>query len=248
MDESSNDDLKIDEGIDPEKVDSIEPESMEEDVDSDGFIDPEKTAGTDELESSDVIAIETILREEKDLEKIADNIIEGTLQNVDILRKDTIERFLDFVILKVRTGVFYIPNLAFPTKRITDKEFEEKVVKLINNHLFPDIVLPILKYFARNIHDSDTNLYLAYLITSDEIINSIFNTFQLFKKDIFEPDKSKRTLNVKRVQQFSTRADDRFSSPLDAACRFKYILEFIAFKQNVEHIYNEEMISLARGL
>lgn len=199
-------------------------------------------------EKREVLAIETMLKEEKNLEKIAEKIIEGTFLAVDILKKDSIEKFLDFVLLKVKTGIHYIPSLAYPAKRIADSEMEEKIIELINVHLFPDIILPILKYFTRNVHNSDTNLHLAYLVTSEEIITSIYNTFLTFKKDIFEPDRRKKTLNVKRIQQFSPRSDDRFSSPLDAACRFKYILEFIALKQNVEHIYTPEMIMLSKSV
>ena len=196
---------------------------------------------------NEMIEIEAMLREEKDLEEIAEKIIEGTFLAIDIQKKDSIEKFLDFVLLKIRTGIHYIPSLAYPSKRIADPELEEKIIELINVHLFPDIIIRLLKYFVRNIHDSDTNLYLAYLITSDEIITSIYNTFLTFKKDVFEPDRQKKTLNVKRMQQFSPRSDDRFSSPLDTACRFKYILEFIALVRNVDHIYTKEMISLSGG-
>lgn len=199
----------------------------------------------EDLDISEIYIIDGMLREEKDLEEIAQKIFEGTFRAVDILKKDSIERFLDYVILKVRTGNYFIPNLAFPTKRIADPVLEKKIIKLINEHLYPDIIIRILKYFARNVHDSDTNLYLAYLIKSDDIIGAVFNTFKMFKKDIFEPDRKKKTLNVKRMQQFSPRTDEAISSPLDAACRFKYILEFIAFIQNVEHIYTIDMISLS---
>ena len=190
------------------------------------------------------LEIGTLLKEEKDIEKVAEILIEGTFQAIDILKRDSIEKFLDFILQKIKTGIFYIPNLAYPSKRIQDSELEDKIIQLINVHLMPDIVIRLLKYFTRNIHDSDTNLYLAYLITSDVIIRSIYNTFLTYKKDIFETDRRKKTLNVKRMQQFSQRTDDKFSNPLDAACRFKYILEFIALKQNVEHIYTQEMIEL----
>ena len=142
------------------------------------------------------------------------------------------------------TGKAYILSAAYPTKRMEDEELEKKIVELINVHLYPDIVFKILKYLARNVHDADSNLYLAFLITSDEVIKSIYDTFSLFKKDIFEADRNKRTLNVKRIQQFPPATDHRFSSPLDAAARFKYVLEFIAMKQNVEHIYKKSDLSL----
>lgn len=201
---------------------------------------------SERLEREEEKRIDVLLREEDDLEKIAQVILEYPFQDIDILKRDSLDKFLDLVILKVRTGNSYIPSLAYPTKRIADKEIEEKIIKLINIHLYPDIIFRILKYFARNIHDSDTNLYLAYLITSDEIITAIYETFLLFKKDIFENDSTKRVINVKRLQQFPLRTGDSFSSPLDAACRFKYILEFIALKQNVKHIYSEKDIYLTQ--
>ena len=194
------------------------------------------------LERAEQLKIDTIIREEKDLQKIADIILEGTYKDIDIQRKDTLDHFLDYVISKIRTGSYYIPSLAFPTRRMNDGELEDKVIKLINIHLYPEIVLPILKYFARNVKDSDKNLYVAYLINSEDIIKSIYDTFILFKKDIFITDKDKRTLNVKRIQQFPPTTENQLSSPLDAASRFKYILEFIAIKQKVDHIYTPEQI------
>ena len=53
---------------------------------------------------------------------------------------------------------------------------------------------------------------------------------------------------MKRIQQFPFTVDSRASSPLDAVCRFKYILEFIAIKQNVEHIYTPDKIKLSKDL
>ena len=138
-----------------------------------------------ELEKADFLKIEKLIKEEKKLENVAELILEGSYQSVDIFKKDSIDRFLDYIITKVRTGSYYIPSLAFPTRRMNDKELEDKIIQLINVHLNPEIIFPLLKYFARNIKDSDKNLYLACLITSDEIINSIYETFLLFKKDIF---------------------------------------------------------------
>jgi hypothetical protein len=204
-----------------------------------------KDLGVIELDKADILKIEKLIREEKNLEGVAELILEGSYQSVDIFKKDSIDRFLDFIIAKVRTGSYYIPSLAFPTRRMSDQELEDKIIKLINVHLNPEIIFPILKYFARNIKDSDKNLYLAYLITSDNIISSIYETFLLFKKDIFSPDPEKRVLNVKRIQQFPPTVDTSASSPLDAVCRFKYILEFIAIKQKVEHIYTPEKIKLS---
>ena len=105
---------------------------------------------------------------------------------------------------------------------------EAKIIELINKHLLPDIIIYILKYFSRNIHESDTNLYLANLVTSDEIIESIYSAFKMFRDDIFVEDRDMKCWNVKSLQQCSKTADNRNSSPLDAACRFKYILRYIA--------------------
>ncbi len=201
-----------------------------------------------ELDKADFLKIEKLIREEKNLENVAELILEGSYKSVDIFRKDSLDRFLDFIVSKVRTGSYYIPSLAYPTRRMSDKDLEEKIIKLINVHLNPEIIFPILKYFARNIKESDKNLYLAYLIASDDIIKSIYETFLLFKKDIFFPDPEKRALNVKRIQQFPPTVDTNTSSPLDAICRFKYILEFIALKQNVQHIYTADDVKLSRDL
>ena len=201
-----------------------------------------------ELDKTDFLMIEKLIKEEKKLENVAELILEGSYQSVDIFKKDSIDRFLDYIITKVKTGSYYIPSLAFPTRRMNDKELEDKIIQLINVHLNPEIIFPLLKYFARNIKDSDKNLYLACLITSDEIINSIYETFLLFKKDIFSTDPEKRSLNVKRIQQFPFTVDSNASSPLDAVCRFKYILEFIAIIQKVEHIYTPDQIKLSKDL
>lgn len=199
------------------------------------------------LEQSTFIDIDSLLREESDLDRAAEKILEGTMGATDILRKDSLDKFLDYVIFKAQSGYPHIINLAYPSKRIIDRVLEERVIRMINIHLLPDIIFRILKYLARNVHSSDTNLYLAYLITADEIIRAIYDTFLLFKRDIFEPDLQKKTLNVKRIQQFALRTDNKFSSPLDAASRFKYVLEYIALKQNVEHMYRKGDISLSGG-
>ncbi|HQP49841.1 MAG TPA: hypothetical protein PKX12_14020, partial [Spirochaetota bacterium] len=122
---------------------------------------------------------------------------------------------------------------------------EQRVIEMLNIHLYPDIIFKILKYLTRNIHNSDTNLHLAFLIQSDEIIKSIYDTFLLIKKDIFIPDANKRTLNVKRIQQFPPATGNASSSPLDAAARLKYVLEFLALKQNVAHLYRQEDLLLS---
>ena len=189
--------------------------------------------------------LESLLREDKDPELIAQDILEGEFFELDIHRKDYIDRFLDFVYFKVSTGIPYIIHDAYPSKRMHDKELESKIRELINDHLYPDILFPLLKHFSRNMHNSDTNLYLAYLVEADEIITTIFDTFKMFKNDSWIIDQEKRTLNVKRIQQYLARSENQHSSPLDAACRFKYILEFIAIKQKVDHIYTMDQLKLS---
>jgi DNA-binding cell septation regulator SpoVG len=203
--------------------------------------EPEKNR----YEKAELSRIEAMVKEGRNLEDVAKTILEDTYKGVDILNKDSLDRFLDMVLLKVRTGNYYIPSLAFPARRMSDKEFEQRIIELINEHLNPEIVLPVLKYFARNVKDSDKNLYLAYLITSDDIIKSIFDTFLMFKNDIFVKDPDQRTLNVKKIQQLPPATDNSIASPLDAAARFKYILEFIASKQKVDHIYTQEQLKLS---
>ena len=196
-------------------------------------------------EEKQIKDIESLLRERKPLAEIAQYILEGAFVELDMERKDSLDRFLEFVYSKVQRGNPYIIHLAYPTKRMTDTELETKVKELINVHLNPDIVLPLLKIFTRNVHNADSNLYIAYLIEADNIIKSIFDTYLLFKKDIFEIDKEKRTQNVRRIQQFLAHIESESASPLDAAARLKYILEFIALKQNVRHIYTMDDIALS---
>lgn len=203
----------------------------------------EKTPGFDIFQQSRFINIDLLLKE-KDLESTAGLLLEDTLRDTDIMRKDSLDKFLDFIIFKIRTGIPFIINAAYPTKRMLDKEIEKKVMELINVHLYPEILLKLLKYLTRNLHDSDANLQLAYLITSDEIIRAIYDTFLLLKKDIYIMDPEKRSRNVKRIQQVSPRTDNKIASPLDASCRLKYILEFISLKQNVGHIYTGDDLLL----
>jgi hypothetical protein len=197
-----------------------------------------------ELESGVLLDLESLLKE-NDMEKIAVSLIEGTFKAYDLLKKDSLDKFLDFVIFKVKTGYPHMLSLAYPSMRMYDGVQEAKVIQLINYHLFPDIILRILKFFTRNIHNSDNNLFLAYLIESDDIIRSIYETFLLLRRDILNPDRNRRTLNVKRIQQYPPAKDNIHSSPLDAASRLKYILEFIALKQRVEHIYTADDIRLS---
>ncbi len=189
--------------------------------------------------------LESLLREDKDPGLIAQDILEGEFSELDIHRKDYLDRFLDFVYFKVSTGIPYIIHDAYPSKRMHDKELESKIRELINDHLFPDILFPLLKHFSRNMHNSDTNLYLANLVEADEIITTLYDTFVMFRNDSWILDPEKRTLNVKRIQQYLARSENYHSSPLDAACRFKYILEFIAIKQKVDHIYTMDQLKLS---
>lgn len=172
-----------------------------------------------------------------DVEDVARRLSEGSLEIADFMKKDIIDRFLDFVFFKIQTGNVDIPHMAYPTKRMMDRDLEKKIIDLINIHLYPEIIFRLLKIFMRNIHDADTNLYIANLIYSEDIIKSIYDTFKLLKKDIFIDDRDKRALNVKRIQQYSPRSENKLSSPLDAAARLKYILEFFLIKYKVEHLF-----------
>jgi len=197
-----------------------------------------------ETDTGKALNLETLLKE-RDLEQVAETLLEDSFRNTDIMKKDSLDRFLDLAHFKAQTGLPEILHMAYPTKRMMDRELEKRVVELINTHLYPEIILKLLKYFTRNIHDADTNLYLANLVHSEDIIRSIYETFVLFKKDIFVSDPERRTINVKRVQQFSPRTDNKTASPLDAASRLKYILEFIALKQDVSHIYRAENLRMS---
>ncbi len=192
-------------------------------------------------QKSQLINFEKIILNE-DLEEVADKFIETTFIEDLFMRKDAIDRFLDFTFFKLKTGTYEIFHMAYPIKRMHDKELEEKIIKLINELLYPEIVLRILKFFTRNIHDSDSNISLANLISNEAIIRSIYETFNLFKKDIFEYDLEKKCLNVKRVQQFSAQSDISLSLPLDACARLKYILEFFLEKYDMSHIYSKSDI------
>ena len=196
-----------------------------------------------DFDSGDLLNIEALLKQEN-LENAALAITEGTFKAFDIQKKDSLDKFLDFVAFKAKTGYTFIINLAYPTMRMHDRDLESKIIEMINVHLNPEIILTILKFFARNIHASDSNLHIAYLIEDDSIIKSVYDTFQLFRKDIFIANSERRALNVKRIQQFPAATGYKASSPLDAAARLKYILEFIAIKQNVKHIYTASDILL----
>ncbi len=193
----------------------------------------------EDLNKSQIINFDDILKNDN-LAEVAERLTEGALEMADFMRKDVIDRFLDFVFFKVQTGNVDLPSMAYPTRRMLDSVLEKKVVELINEHLYPEIIFRLLKFFTRNIHDADTNLYIANLIYSEDIIRSIYDTYRLFKKDIFDGDRDRRTLNVKRMQQYSPRSDNRMSSPLDAAARLKYILEFFLVKYPSMGLYTRE--------
>ncbi|MBN2159835.1 MAG: hypothetical protein JW807_10600 [Spirochaetes bacterium] len=219
----------------------------------DDFLDdsgePRRAGGSepdteDGLYKTQIIDFDELLRN-NDLEAVAMRLSEGSLEMADFMRKDIIDRFLDFVYFKVSTGNVDIPSLAYPTKRMLDNELEKKVIEVINVHLYPEIIFRLLKFFTRNVHDSDTNLYIANLIYSADIIKAIYDTYRMFKKDIFNADRDRRTLNVKRIQQYSPRSDNKLSSPLDTAARLKYVLEFFLVKYNLTDLYTREDIFLS---
>lgn len=195
--------------------------------------------------SNAFVNIENILKSDLPLEEAAERILDTALMDNDIItRKDALDRFLDYLHFKAKTGYDHIQSLAYPSKRIEDAVIEEKAIELLNIHLVPNIIFSLLKFFTRNVQNSDTNLYIAWLLQSDAVIKPVFDTYQMFKKDIFLNDRDARSRNVKRLQQFLESADAKASSPLDAACRLKYILEFIMLKQDVSHLYTKETIAL----
>jgi hypothetical protein len=196
----------------------------------------------DELlgENVQLIDYEQLLKT-SELSVAGSKIIETSyFQEVDFMRMDAIDKFLEFVFFKVQTGYMEIIHMGYPTKRMMDADLEAKIIEILNIHMIPEIIFKLLKFFTRNLNDPDTNLYIAYLIYSSEVIKSIYDTFVMFKKDIFIIEPEKRALNVKRIQQFSPRSELKLSSPLDAAARLKYILEFFAIRYHVENIYRKE--------
>jgi len=56
------------------------------------------------LEESKAVNIDNLLKE-RDLDLIASTIVEDTLRDTDILRKDLLDRLLDYVIFKISTGM-----------------------------------------------------------------------------------------------------------------------------------------------
>jgi len=205
--------------------------------------DPEETS----IDHINVINFEHLIRDFP-LEEVAEKIVEDSYGSFDFLRKDAIDKFIDFIFKKTNTGYIETLNFAFYTKRMNDKYLEKQIIELLNKHLYPEIILKLLKYFTRSIITSESDLNIAYLIRSEDIIKSIYETFLLFKKDIFITDAEKRSLNVKRIQQFSTHSDNKLSSPLNTAARFKYILEFFLYNLDIDHIYKKEDILLSNDI
>jgi hypothetical protein len=192
------------------------------------------------------VNIENILKSDIDLENAADRILDTVLMDNDIVtRKDVLDRFIDYIFFKAKTGHDHIINIAYPSKRIADPDIEYKVTQLMNIHLVPSIIFPILKFFSRNVQNSDTNLYIAQVLEDEAVIRPLYETFLLFRKDVFARDMEARAKNVKRIQQYVASSDNQFSSPLDAACRLKYVLEYIALKQDISSIYTHNDILLA---
>ena len=172
-------------------------------------------------------------------------ILKSNFEEFDSMRGDILDRFIDFVYFKIQTGYWEEFNDAYPTKRMNDKILEKKIMEMMNKYLYPDIVFKILKFMTRNIHDPDNNLFIANLIYSKDIIRSIYNTYILFKKDVYSNNKETRFLNVQKIQQFPTQINNNLSSPLDAAARLKYVLEFLSLKNNTDDIFKKEDILLS---
>jgi hypothetical protein len=53
------------------------------------------------------------------------------------MRKDAIDRLIDFTFFKVQTGSFHVIHMAYPTKRMHDLELEAKIIRLFNELLYP---------------------------------------------------------------------------------------------------------------
>ena len=172
-------------------------------------------------------------------------ILESNPEEFDFKRRDLLDRFMDFVYFKAQTGYWEDFNDAYPTKRMNDKILEKKIIEILNEHLYPNIVFKILKFMTRNIYEPDTNLFIANLIYSKDIIRSIYETYILFKKDVYTNDKETRFLNVMKIQQFLVQPNKDLSSPLEAAARLKYVLEFLSLKNNLDDIFKKEDLLLS---
>ncbi len=200
--------------------------------------------GSFESFSGNFIDFESLLTDD-DLSKSADVIRNFSSAADGEKGIDAVDRFIDFVYFKIRTGYWDNFNDAYPVKRMNDEIMEKNVVSMINEHLYPDIVPKLLKFIARNIYEPDSDLFIANLIFSKNIIRSFYETYILFKKDIGVTDVEQRTANVRRIQEFSGISDPKLSSPLDAAARLKYVLEFFFLSGRSYDMFSMEDIYLS---
>lgn len=189
------------------------------------------------------VDFETLLRDNNP-QQAADILLEASYENIELTGKDVLDRFLEFVYFKAQTGYWADFNDAYPIKRMNDALLEEEISEMINVHLYPDITLKLLKFFTRNLYEPDNNLFIANLIYSKDIIRAIYEAFRTFRGAIFM-SKEKRFMTVKSIQQLSINASEELSSPLEAASLFKYILEFLALKNNVADIYTNDDLRLS---
>ena len=74
-------------------------------------------------EKSQLINFEKIIKNEK-LEDVAEKLVESTFVEQHFMRKDAIDRLLDFTFFKIQTGSFHVIHMAYPTKRMHDKELK----------------------------------------------------------------------------------------------------------------------------
>ena len=194
--------------------------------------------------SGNFVDFENIITQNEPKEAAA-IILELSDEELDFKHKDLLDRFMDFVYFKTQTGYWEDFNDAYPTKRMNDGILEKKIIEILNEHLYPSIVLKILKFMTRNIYAPDTNLFIANLIYSKDIIRSIYDTYILFKKDVYTNDKETRFSNVMKIQQFPVQTNNALSSPLEAAAQLKYVLEFLSLKNNLDDIFKKEDLLLS---
>ena len=190
------------------------------------------------------VDFETLLKENT-IEVAAEILLESSYENIGLINKDTLDFFLEFVHFKLQTGYWIDFNDAYPVKRMNDDILEKEVQELINEHLYPDITLRLLKFFTRNLYEPDSNLFIANLVYSKDIIRAIYDTYKVFREAIFL-DKEKRHMTVRSIQQFAINASEQLSSPLEAATLLKYVLEFFALKANVSDIYSMDDLRLSK--
>lgn len=196
-------------------------------------------------DQNSILDFDDLLKTKLSNQDIANVILNKSYDDEEIItRRDTLDRFLDFIYFKVKTGEPHIINLAYPSQRMADKDLENKIIDILNYRLMPDIIIKILRYFTINLKNSQTNLFLAYLIVDAGLIKPIYESFKTFKKDVFLDTVEARCRSVKNLQQHTQRTDPVFSNPLDSACRFKYILEYILLKQNIKNLYSADDLVL----